>query len=242
MVTQTNYSAKFWSSIAIYATPPAAAAFAIIPVYYGFVAKSAQQIGKPIPRMTLYEAFKGGLKASPTIGAIVGTQMIVQSVAEKMLMKNSECKNNEPDFFRMFASALMVGSISAPALAIFNGQTMGQTAKESLRRLSAKQAGAIVSRETSFLFSIRISDPVSNAMKSVFGDNKIVEYVSAFFSGAVGSIIGHPADTALTLWQNRMKVTHARQLMWGAPMKALATGGFAMCYKLINSIFDSFHD
>lgn len=233
MSTELSDISKRWGSMSQYAAPPIAASLAMIPFFYGFTAKSAQQVGDSIPSMTLKEAFKGGLKASPTIGTIVGTQMVVQHLAEKALMKG----DSEPDFTKMFASAFIVGGFSAPALAIFNGQTMGQTASESISRLSARQAGAIVSRETSFLFSIRISDPVSQSMKKRYGDNKIVEYSSAFFSGAVGSLIGHPADTVLTLWQKGMKITHPSQLMRGAPIKALATGGFSSLYKFIKELF-----
>src|ERR1700722_1732519 len=159
-------SGGVWSYVVPYLAPPLAASAAIIPVFYGFVAKSAQQIGEPIPRMTVKEALKGGVKAAPTIGAIVGTQMIAQNAVEKILVKNSG-NNGKPSFVSMLASSIIVGGISAPALAVFNGQKMGCTVTESLRSLSAKQTAAIVSRETSFLFSLRISGSVSEAMKRI---------------------------------------------------------------------------
>lgn len=224
--TQENFS-----HLAFYLTPPIAASVAIVPVFYGFVAKSAQQLGEPIPRMSIYEALKGGYKAAPTIGTIVGTQMIVQGIVEKELKHSGDSK--EPACFSsMLASSALVGGLSAPALAVFNGQTMGRHALDSLKALTPWQAGAIVSRETSFLLSLRVSDPAGLAMKRITGDTKAVEYSSAFVSGAVGSVIGHPADTALTLWQRGAKVSNLRQLMRGAPVKSLATGGFSVCYKV----------
>lgn len=226
---------KDWSSITPYVVPPVAASAAIIPVFYGFIAKSAQQTGNPIPKMLVMSVFKEGFKAAPTIGVIVGTQMIAQNAVEKALKKNKTGQEKE-SFMTMLASSIIVGGVSAPTLAVFNGQTMGRSIQASLKELSPKQTMAIVTRETSFLFSLRISDPVGNAMKKVGGDNKAVEYFSAFVSGAIGSIVGHPADTALTRWQKGMKIENFRQLMAGAPMKAVAVGGFAMIYKLVKEI------
>src|SRR5207253_3133871 len=97
-----------------------------------FVAKSAQQMGEKIPRMPITKVITGGLKAAPTVGVIVGTQMGVQKVVEKALTKN------DPSFTSMLASSLIVGGVSAPALAAFNAQTMGRTIRESLKALSIR--------------------------------------------------------------------------------------------------------
>ena len=74
-------------------------------------------------------------------------------------------------------------------------------------------------------------------MTNIYGDNKAVEYSSAFVSGAIGNLIGHPADTALTLWQKEMKLQSFRQLMRGAPIKAVTLGGFSVCYQLVKKLF-----
>ncbi|MBS3904359.1 MAG: hypothetical protein KGZ39_03430 [Simkania sp.] len=222
-----------WARVAPYLIPPAAASAAIVPVFYGFIAKSALQVGAPIPKMPIIEVLKGGFKAAPTIGAIVGTQIAVQKAVEKVLAKGSHGDQETASSARILASSMIVGGASAPALAVFNGQTMGRSIVESLKKLTAKQAGAIVVRETSFLFSLRISDPLGRAMKQVGGDNKAVEYGAAFTSGAIGSVIGHPADTALTLWQRNIQIDSFRSLMRGSPVKAVAVGGFAVCYKFI---------
>ncbi len=251
-----NGQSSIWSTAVPYITPPLAASFAIVPVFYGFTAKSAQQLGEPIPnifkipygakfdevvkcmQMALKTEIKKGIKAAPTIGVIVGTQMIAQNLFEKALMKYNG-NQSEPNFASMVFSSIMVGVISAPSLAVFNGQTMNRTVKESLKALSAKQVMAIVSRETCFLFSLRISEPLSKAMKSVSGDNKATEYGSTFASGAIGSLISHPADTALTLWQKDMKVTSFHQSMRGAPIKAITVGSFAIIYKIAKDALES---
>lgn len=226
-----------------YVTPLFAASAAIVPVFYGFVVKSARQLGNPIPRMSLLESLKGGLKAAPTIGAVVGTQMVVQMLVEKAILKMNRTGNDQKktvDFTTMLLGSMVVGIVSAPALAVFNGQTMKQTPQASLKSLSVKQTGAILLRETSFLFSLRVSDPLSNAMNRHLGEGKAVEFGSAFVSGAIGSVIGHPADTALTLWQRKIKIEKLRHLMRGAPAKALAVGGFSVGYKVVNNLLEPY--
>lgn len=216
-----------------YLTPPLAASTAMFPVFYGFIGKSARQLGKPIPDIKLMEVVKMSGKAAPTIGMIVGTQMIVQRMLENFL-SNPVHNQTSPlsAFTSMFASSIVVGTVSAPLLAIFNGQTMGRKVTESLQALTLKQSGAILARETSFLFSLRISDPVSIIMRQKLGDSQTVAYGSTFISGMIGSLIGHPADTALTLWQNGRKLMHPRQLMRGSLMRASASGGFFVGYKI----------
>lgn len=225
-----------WKSIAPYAAPPISAAVAIIPSFYGFVVKSAQQVGEPIPRMTVFQVIKGGFKASPTIGLIVGTQLIVQGFAEKFFKKPSiDGKEESNRFSSMVASSIVVGIISAPGLAIFNALTMEMPVSKALKELSIRQVGAITVRETSFLFSIRISHPISEMVKQQFGENDKTKYSVAFMSGAIGSVIGHPADTLLSNWQKGKKVTNLSQIMKGAPAKAAAVGVFSMTYEFVKS-------
>lgn len=129
-----------------YLAPPISAMGAIVLPYRFFVQKSAQQLGRPIPRISFLEGIAGGLRTAPMIGFIVGTQMIAQEAIEKMIGGDKD----HPSFFKMFASSALVGLISAPSLAAFNGLTLKQTVMDSVRRLSARQTGAIVARETSF--------------------------------------------------------------------------------------------
>jgi hypothetical protein len=236
--TNEQPSQKIWDQFSPYVNPPIAAMIAIVPSYYGFVAKSFQQIGEKIPHMSVMEAVKGSFKAAPSIGVTVGTQMVVQSLVEKAIMMRSDKKDQKPSFETMLVSSMIVGGVSALPLAVFNGQTMGQTVRQSLKAFSTKQAIAIIARETSFLFSLRVSAPLSAYMKGSCGENKAVDYVSAFASGAIGSIVGHPFDTALTLWQKSMEVNF-HQLMRGSPMKALAVGGFSVFYRAANELLES---
>lgn len=140
-------------------------------------------------------------------------------------------EGEQPTLGSMVRSSALVGGLSAPGLAIFNGLSMGKTAGESLRALSMLQVAAIVKRETAFLLSMRVSDPASEYMKERFGNSPAILYGSAFASGAFGSLISHPADTALTCWQQGVRVTNISHAMRGGPVKALSVGVFAAIYK-----------
>lgn len=213
-----------------YCAAPIAAGIAIIPVFYGFIAKSALQIGEPTSKITAKQAIHKGFKAAPTIGIIVGTQMLVQSIAENTLTKKVNTHNKQAGHLHILTSSILTGILSAPAYAVFNGQTLGISIAQSLKTLSLKQTVAIVTRESSFLFSLRISDHVSTYLKDK-EDNKITANCAVFITGAVGGIIGHPADTALTLWQIGLKVERLSLLSRGILTRALAVGGFSVLYK-----------
>lgn len=226
-----NVPTEQWQAFARYVAPPFAASMAIVPAIYGFIAKSALQRGECVPRMPLRSCLLEGFKASPTVGAIVGTQIIAQRLLEERLHGNKQNGKNKPDFSSMLFSTAAIGTVSAPLLAVFNGQTMGWSPLKSLRMLSMRQNGAIVSRETGFLFGLRLSDPMAGAMRREFGESKVVDYAAAFFSGGMGSLVGHPADTMLTLWQRGEKLQRWSHLMRGAAYKSVAVGIFAICYR-----------
>jgi len=224
MSARTDPSQKPESQPVQYWIPPVAAAAAIVPPFHGFVVKSAQQLGKEVPRFSLIEAVRGGLRASPTIGATVGTQMIAQNALKRR-------SGGEDNLQKKALTAAAVGFISSVPYAVFNGQTMGRTALEAFRAIKPREIGAITARETSFVGSIDASDNVARVLKRYFGDNKKTEYAGAFVSGVLGSTIGHPFDTAAIRWNNGLPV-HLRHCMRGAPVKAIATGTFSTIYKI----------
>jgi len=223
-----------WATVVSLAASPVAAGGAVVPVFYGFMAKSAQQLGNPVPSMPPVEVLKAGVKAAPTIALIVGMQTAAQSGLEKAWLNGQAASP-----FSMLLSAAAVGAVSAHGLAMFNAQSMGQSPLQAAKDLSFKQGSAIVTRETSFLLALRIAGPVSEAMQRQFGKNKAVDYASAFTTGVIGSVVGHPADAALTLWQKGMPVTSISQLMRGAPARALAVGGFSVCYKTLKECIEA---
>ena len=194
--------------------------------------KSTQQQGKSVPRITLLQGVLAGARAAPIIGSIIGAQMITQEFVEKKIFTPPK-EGQKPSLSTMLSSSVIVGALSAPGLAVFNGQSMGKTAMQSLKGLSTLQVAAIISRESLFLLSMRASKPASDYMKKRFGDSSAIVYGSAFASGSFGSIISQPADTLLTCWQNGIKVTNFSQAMRGGPVKAATVGTFAMIYPLV---------
>lgn len=223
----TPNSNGHWSTIAPYVAPPIAASVAIIPAFRDMIAKSALQKGETNPSVPFRLGLKEGMKASPTVGAIVGSQMVIQRIVENALFGES----NKRSVASVVESSAIVGLLSAPFLAVFNGKTMGKTVAESLGQLSVKQGGAIGAQEAAFVGGIALAEPVAAAMKEQFGDNRAVEYTAAFGSGAVASAAGHPANTALTRWQSDMPMGF-RQSFWGVWTKARAVGLFSVIYKI----------
>ncbi len=231
-------SQGFWPTLAPYIAPPVAASVAIVPAYYDMVITRFMQKGLPVPNMYARQVVKGGVGAMPSVGALVGTQMVLQDRVEKALVKTFphlfEKDSNKAKASLTLASSAIVGGLSSPFLAVYNGKTMMPPwrVKESLSKFSLKQAGAITLQQTGFVTGLAAADLVSAQMKQKLGDNKPVEYLAAATAGGFGSIFGHAGNTALTRWQNGMTVNSFRQLSWGALRKARGNAVFAVFYKL----------
>ena len=75
---------NIWSS---WIVPPVAAGAAIVPTYYGFAVKTAQQLGQPIPKMGPVEALRGGCRLAPTVSGLVGLQMILQNGTQQKVQE-----------------------------------------------------------------------------------------------------------------------------------------------------------
>ena len=135
------------------------------------------------------------------------------------------------------ASSAVVGFISSPILAVFNGTTMGWSVKRTLRKFTPKQGLAIMAQETAFIGGLNAADLLAKRMKPIVGDNKLVDYAAAFSAGLISSLAAHPANTAVTRLQNDLKV-HPHQLMWGASRRAPAMGLFSVLYKAGNEFLN----
>lgn len=219
-----NFSVReVWQEVAPYVVHPISSGTAVVPVFYGFVRASAMQTETKTPLMSVKEALKGGLKASKAVGVMVGTQMAAQTQLDKLT-------SGVP--FASLWNSLAIGFVSAPALVVFKGYSMNRTALESLKLLSLRQVAAIMYLETSFLFSMRLVLTADDIVKAHLGENKATSYATAFVSGAVGSLIGHPADTAVARWQKELLVP-MRVWFYGAPVKAITLGAFSVIYKAI---------
>lgn len=234
-VSNQQSSNGTWSYVAPYVVLPVAASLAIIPVFRGMVGKSFEQKGQPVPPMTWLEGVKGGVKAAPTVGAIVGTQMVFKNMLDKAWKKDS---GTTSIVYTVFSSAV-VGAISAPGYAVYNGQTMGWKMRETLQRFSMHQAAAITARETMFVFGLTAGDNLAASMRNRFGNRKLIDYTAAFVTGAAASVVGHSFDTQLTLSQSNLPLKGYGQLLWGGPRKAWATGWFSVFYKFTKDMLNS---
>jgi hypothetical protein len=221
-------SRGYWPAIAPYAVPIIAASAAIVPAFRDLAAKSAQQMGQSVPTLSSRELLKGGVKLAPTVGGIIGMQMVLQGIVQRALYKEGE----KASFSAMVASSACVASVSAPFIAIFNGKTMGWSEAKTIQKFTRQQGLVIVVQETAFVLGISAADRLADIMKSKLGDNRLVEYSAAFTAGALGSLAGHPANTVLTRLQNELPLGGFRQSFWGAAHRARAIGIFSVSYKL----------
>jgi len=226
---------KFYDQLSPLLVPPISAAVAIIPCFGDLIKKSALQKGENLPKIKIVSSLKDGLKAAPTVGMIVGSQMVFQNTLQQKLSRPQDKNNLSTIAF----SSCLVGIVSAPILAIFNGQTMGLGLKETLKKLSSKQVMAISIQETAFIGGLSIADKISGIMKTNLNDHMLVDYLGAFLAGACGSLAGHPANTALTRWQSGLRLENVQQAMWGSMRKARAIGSFSVIYKIVKDSLNS---
>ena len=218
-----------WSDAVPYVSPPVAAGISIVGAYPGFAKKTALQLERPVPKVNV-ALFKSAIKAAPSLGAAVGAQMIGQKVVED-LVKSGDAQANTTE---MVTSSALVGGLSAYPLSVFNAQTAGKSLRESVQPPKMRVLGAITGREINFLTSVRLSEPVSKQMREKYGDNIFVDQVSKFGTGVLGSLAGHPGDTAATCWQNNVSINGGlRQLARGSATRAIASGGFSVGYNLV---------
>lgn len=224
-------SQSTWAAYMPYFTSPAAGVGAIVLPFKFFMDKTALQKrehkGELISRVSWREGIKEGVKTGPTIGAIIGAQMVAQNILEQALTKDSKPESLSSKFL----SSALVGALSAPLLAIFNGRTMKWGPLESLRKFSPKQGLAIAFQETAFVSGLSVADHLGKEMKEKFGDNKAVEYGAAALAGGLGSAAGHPGNTALTRWQRGMPLSF-RHIWWGGFARARGGALFSLLYKL----------
>lgn len=215
-----------------YMALPAAAAAAIVPNFRPFAIKSALQTGVPIPRMTMIEAVKSGAKAAPTIGATVGAELIVDHGVKAMLPESVS------EHAAKFMAAGVAGFLASPLYAAFTAQTRNLHPWAAMRATTKEQALATTIRETLFLASIGVAEPLARGMRAHIVDHEAMDYAAMFISGAAGSIIGHPADTYLTrITDGKVMNWSSRAMMRGSFAKAYGTGRFLLCYEMAKKAF-----
>jgi hypothetical protein len=234
------------SNAAYYTNNGIAAGIAVIPVFHGLKVKSTLQVGLPWPKLSYATSLKEGMKAAPLFAATVAGQTLLLDAGIKFLPKLIHLKEpkKEADWKITLLSAVIAGAVSSPFYAIFNGQSNGLTFQKSLQVFSLKQFTALTGRESSFLLSIKIVDPLSQTMKKKFGESAALDHSVAFTSGVVGSLVGHLPDTILSRSQKGLptlekysikgySVVKVSTFFLGAPVRALTLGFFNVGYNFI---------
>jgi len=207
---------------------PVAASISIVPVFYGYMAKTAKQLGKPCPSVSSPEFRINLVKAIPTFGAVVGVQLAAHTIVQNILFSNKEASLSS-----LMTSSMIVGAVAAPPLALFNGQSANLNVKKSIQGLSVIKVLTLAARQTSFLMGMTVGDHLSRRVKLAAGDSRVAHLSCVFFSGALGSILGHPADTLVTLWQNGQKVNKFSDVWRGGLYRSMAVGSYAVIYNVL---------
>lgn len=203
-----------------FVTEPFAAGVAIVPTFYGFQVKTALQTGAPIPKYDFQKAFKVGVSKAPFTGVMVGAQRILQNAIDEKMQKKFK---KEKDIPMAVASATAVGTVTTPLMVMFTRMTNDNKSKKPIAARDVI-AGAVI--ENGFLAGMGATDPVIKWLQSRFGKGKGVEYAGAFASGAAGAIAGHVGDSALTFWQNGIKIVSLSQFKRGMLVRSVAIGGY----------------
>lgn len=225
---------SYLKQLAPYWSPPLSASIAIVPVFRDMMVKTALQRGEAVPSATMKERVWEGLKATPATARLVGAQMLAKPFVEKHLVGDAA-----PNFYSDLQCSAVIGFCSSPFVTIFNGRTMKWTARESLRRLTVKQMFAISLQETAFVFGLSAGEKLAMVLKRSFGEYQAIDYTAAVISGAVGSLAGHPANTAVIRWLDGKTLDNPSQLMLGWKQRTRAVALLSVIYKVANDFFNS---
>lgn len=231
---------SFWNEV--YANtvpfwgPPVSIGMAAFPSFYWYQVKCAMQAGIKAPPPVVTEIARGASGAAPILIA----QMILQMVVERGLKDFSKAYGlNErvvqsPAF--AIGSSMAVGGASVWALAVYSGRTIQPPIpiRESIRWVTWQRGRLIFCREACFFSGIASSEHCSLVAQKHFGEEKIVKYTAVFFSGAFGSFLGHPFDTALVYLQYGLRRENCLQLMRGASARIFSNGVLTVIFIAIN--------
>jgi hypothetical protein len=209
----------------------------VVLIYRLLERKSDRQLGRETVPSTITSTLGRSIIGAPTVGGIVTIQTLAGSAAAKLA--KDYLGMDSGGIASILSCSLLVSTVSAGPLAVFNNLTTGKSFIESFKGINVKQMTAIVIRETAFLGMRTASQPINQWLKDRYGEQpsfKYIDYVSLFTLGFVGSVAGHPADTYLTLLQKGAKVVNLSQLMRGGGTKGLAIGLFFVFEKYIREI------
>jgi hypothetical protein len=159
-------------------------------------------------------------------------------VGLQILVKN-HVEPEEKTILTLMGSSALAGLVSSPFMAMVNGRSMGWSMQKSWQRLSFKVAGAISAQEAFCVAGITAKKQIAPKVNEKFGESKALDTITSFVCGCIGGLAGHLPNTAVTRWQNDLKMDHPRQFMWGASRRVPAVGCFSVIYNLADDFFKS---
>ncbi len=117
----------------------------------------------------------------------------------------------------------------------------------TLRTFSPKQCLIITAQETAFFGGLSAADKLASILKERFGDNKVIDYTAAGLTGGLGSLAGHPFNTAVTRSQNKLPMdgfnrsflSGCKQSIQRSLTKARAIAVFAVGYKFAKEMLNN---
>jgi hypothetical protein len=209
---------------------PISASFAIIPSFYWFARKAAIQSGLPLPYFNFENTLLGGLKTAPTIASTVGLQLILQESIQTKLNQYNFLNNWQSSFL----ASSIVGFLTAIPLGIFQGQTLGLSAQNSLKSaIMPKTICLIGLRESGFIAGVQISTALAELINPN-KDHPILQNICYFASSAGVSILTHPIDSLAT--RNFKPCPTSKSLYAGAISRAIASGIFNIAYQSVKTV------
>lgn len=203
-----------------YAVPVLAAGAAMAPGFPLYKAKSSLQLGRGLP--PVHDLFKGVAEAVPMTGVVVGSQLL----AKKMVKEYSGLDPKDPSTEAV--ASLAVATASSPFLIALNGLSMNHSIWQSLRSMDRRQIGTTAVRELFFLGAV--------------SDDENRDYPTTFAVASSLNLVASPADNYLTRLMAKEPTIRWQDYAKGAPMRALFSGTFAICYKFFSEKLREMHD
>lgn len=220
---EKNFSSRAYELSRDAAKQFCAVTLAYAPTNHLFEIKAAQQNKEPWPRFNR-SALIRTLETSPIAGVVVTAQVITQQRIEDELKRRGAGYGSE------LSSSAFTGVASAPGYMFLNARVARLPLKEYMQQSTptslAKEAIAISLRETAFVGSLALSQPLGRQAKEAC-PYPGVEEITQFSTAALGSLAGHPFDTYLTCSQKKVPIETLSGFFRGGTARSLATGAFA---------------
>jgi hypothetical protein len=211
----------------------ASIAGALAPAMHPLRKKSFEQTGTGKPASVL-ESLAVWRRAAPVLSGTLCSQVVAESAIKKRIAPDFDTMSPEKKVAVSAVSAVAVGALTSPLLAVFNGLTMGKAPAIP----TSKELRWTTVREGLFVAGLTGSGPVGEWAKKRWGGedervNTAVEYGVTALAAGTASVLSHPFDTILSANQAGVPIRHR---MAGWRPRAIGVVGLAVGYKALNGV------